>query len=245
MNILKVIKYPWLVPLWERYAGPDPNTPEYSKQGSKNPRCGGTIIASRFVITAAHCLFMENPDTKVVIGRRMPNQIAIRIGDYNLDSWISAGDTGLEKFVNVKEIHVHDYYPLKDNWVGQSLNNPLLYNFDVAILELEEDINLNVYRPACLPKDSDGRTFDGKDLTFAGWGLIPAPYTFQKPYLPNKPYEVVLNGIENCEQHPLPWLFCASFFEDRSRSPCRVSSVETAFIADRMSLKVPLGNIAM
>ena len=35
-------------------------------------------------------------------------------------------------------------------------------NFDIAILQLAKEVDLNTYTPACLAKTSDTTTFDGK-----------------------------------------------------------------------------------
>ena len=61
----QINKYPWLVRIIDR------DGDSYNFSGF----CGGTLVASKFVITAAHCLPGSTPAT-----------IAIRIGDHNLDS---------------------------------------------------------------------------------------------------------------------------------------------------------------
>ena len=61
----QINKYPWLVRIIDR------DGDSYNFSGF----CGGTLVASKFVITAAHCMPGYTPAT-----------IAIRIGDHNLGS---------------------------------------------------------------------------------------------------------------------------------------------------------------
>ena len=84
----QINKYPWLVRIISR------DGDSYNFGGF----CGGTLVASKFVITAAHCMPGYNPAT-----------IAIRIGDHNLD--IDTEPLTLApKTVNVVAINDHPDY---------------------------------------------------------------------------------------------------------------------------------------
>ena len=63
-----------------------------------------------------------------------------------------------EKNVNVTNITIHE-----------SFHNLLLKN-DIALLELSEDVDLNIYTPACLARTSDTNAFYGENATVYGWG---------------------------------------------------------------------------
>merc|ERR1711923_466133 len=86
-EVSPINKYPWLVRLFNS-----------DETGSF---CGGTLVASKYVISAAHCMF-ELDDSGTVTAATEASQIKIRIGDHNLET---TGETKLpEKFINVKKI---------------------------------------------------------------------------------------------------------------------------------------------
>ena len=43
-----------------------------------------------------------------------------------------------------------------------------LYDNDIAVIELAEEVDLSIYTPACLAKTSDTTTFDGKNASVYG-----------------------------------------------------------------------------
>ena len=95
-KFIKPIKYPWLVAVWRR----NPNAHGHGAwtYARNNWFCGGTIIASKFVITAAHC-FGDSAE-----------HLGVRIGDYDLKKDFfpqsgRPGETGREKFIRVHQIH--------------------------------------------------------------------------------------------------------------------------------------------
>ena len=122
---------------------PDSGQPYWSN-------CGGTLVASKYVITAAHCVLSSG----VV---RPANTVAIRIGDHDLNH--SGEELITPKFVNVKAITIHPSY-----------TGIILFGYDISIVELEEELDLDIYTPACLAKSDE--VFDGKNATVAGWGLV-------------------------------------------------------------------------
>ena len=93
-----------------------------------------------------------------------------RIGDHDLDT---VGDTPIEKTVNIQDLIPH---PKRD-----------CVNYDLIILVLSENLDLNVYTPACLAQPTDIGRFDYKDVTVAGWGALwsagPQP---RKPFAPRE-----------------------------------------------------------
>ena len=94
--------------------------------------CGGTLVASKYVITAAHCMKGKTAD-----------QMAVRIGDHEL-STDTEPLTLPPKTVNVKTITDHPDY-----------NQNIVDGYDISLLELEEELDLDVYTPACLKKHGD------------------------------------------------------------------------------------------
>ena len=134
------------------------------------------------------------------------------------------GENGIEKWVNVKKIHINKYYPLKDNYIGKKMSSKA---FDIAILELEEDIDLAKYTPACLATLYDGTSFDGKDVTVVGWGRLKAslnPRPPFRPYTTNIPMEANLTIVENCQWHSSPGDLCAGTFNP-GKGTCKVSFI--------------------
>ena len=142
--------------------------------------------------------------------------VAVRIGDHNI---VEFGETGLEKFMNVHKINFHKHWDR--NIIGSRVSNH--WNYDIAILELEEDIRLDVYTPACVAKDTDGTTFDGKVITLAGWGFLNE-YEFTQnvpPVTTNVPYEVNVTVTQNCQDNTRPNNMCVGEYED-GKGSCRV-----------------------
>merc|ERR1712243_254882 len=107
-----------------------------------------------YVITAAHCMFFDQDATSPLT----TSDVTVRIGDHNL---AATGETSIpEKTVAVSAIYNHENYKPATG----SLNN------DITVLELAEEVDINVYTPACLAHTSDTTTFDGKIAQVYGWG---------------------------------------------------------------------------
>ena len=129
---MQINEYPWMVALT-------------SSLDPKDHFCGGTLVASRYVVTAAHC----------VAAFSSPSAVWVRVGDHDL---ATTGETGVERTVAVSRIIVHPGYDdtTKDN--------------DVALLHLAEHLDLATYTPACIAES--GETFAGDTATVYGWGTV-------------------------------------------------------------------------
>ena len=126
----KVNEYPWMAAI------SDPQESQF---------CGGTLIASQWILTAAHCMFKDSAGTQP----QTAAEIRIVLGEHDLlDSFESKIP---KKVVEVSQIINHPSYD------ASSSNN------DIALIKLSEEVDLNIYTPACLANIGD--SFAGKN----GW----------------------------------------------------------------------------
>ena len=123
----------------------------FSHQTESNPRplCGGTIVSSNVVLTAAHCdKWQENIQSAIFKAKF----VLAREHDTTDKSY---GTThAICKFLQ------HPSY------------DPMLYRYDVALAFLEKPIVFdNKARPACLPTSKmAGNFLTNKELIVSGWG---------------------------------------------------------------------------
>ncbi|XP_011635957.1 trypsin-1-like [Pogonomyrmex barbatus] len=122
--------------------------------------CGGTVINSRYVLTAAHC-----------IDRFDANKLTVRILEHD---WNLANETKTQDF-NVEKVIMHS---------GYSTTN---YNNDIALIKLKNIIKFQgPMRPVCLPDQV--KTFAGKKGIVTGWGAVKEggaiSYTLQEVVVP-------------------------------------------------------------
>lgn len=113
--------------------------------------CGGALISSRYVVTAAHC----------TIGFQATN-ITIRLGAYNMKE-----PTQEVKDILVSRIRRHPDFQRST------------YMNDIAVLRLKQAARFTEHiRPICLPV-RPGDTFFGKKATVIGWGTraFGGPYS--------------------------------------------------------------------
>lgn len=134
--------WPWAVAV---YIGSGPSLSNYRFV------CGASLISSRYVLGAAHCVSHNNRITK-------PENIGLLIG---------AHDRRYEgKHYGVDKVLVHSKY-----------DERLMQN-DIALYRLSQPIDLTAtddITPVCLPSpDMDGRDLSRQMAYLVGWGTTTA-----------------------------------------------------------------------
>jgi len=132
-------KYPWIVSL---NAGPAFGSDSHMHN------CGGTLVASNWVVTAAHCI--------VDAGTPKKDDLTVLLGAFD--------------FANDDDTRRKDVALEIDPIVHEDYNNPNQLSNDIALLKLAESVDLNMYTPACMAaKDAD---YTGKNGRVYGWGSL-------------------------------------------------------------------------
>ena len=171
-------KYPWLVRI------STVNNPIHGF-------CGGTLVASKYVITACHCTYQYDKKKfpELPVRKKFgPHEILVSIGDHKQTTF---NESGREKRVHVKSIKRHSKYEKNQPIPGKGLNN----GYDLAILELAEELDLKIYTPACLARLTEGTRFNGERAVAYGWGRTAN----LKPKGSDEPYELEMKvGSPTC-----------------------------------------------
>ncbi|ROT79586.1 trypsin-2 [Penaeus vannamei] len=113
----------------------------------------GSIISTRFVVTAAHCLFSRENEPKPLTNLR------VRVAEHD----VASEEDDLE---GVTRMLALESYIFHEGFTED------YFNMDIALLRLEESLDLTSHpevRPVCLPSDPT-KVYQGQTGKVIGWG---------------------------------------------------------------------------
>ncbi|XP_060807818.1 phenoloxidase-activating enzyme [Amyelois transitella] len=143
-------EYPWLVII------------EYSKDNKIKLLCGGTLISSRYVLTAGHCVSGQ------VLDIGTPKNV--RLGEYDTtNDGQDCVDVGGGQDCNDPVLIV----PI-ERYFSHPEYDPLSKKNDIALIRLRQNAPFTDFiRPICLPTTdvTTGRS-SNFNMTVAGWGAV-------------------------------------------------------------------------
>ncbi|CAG7642603.1 unnamed protein product [Allacma fusca] len=170
------------------------------KYGGKQVVCGGSLVNSKYVVTAAHC-----------IKNQISSRMEVLFNVHNASQFAVSNDSMVERR-KIKRFIVHS------GWNEKTVDN------DIGLIELDKPIDFSTspVRPICLPLNYSYNAFDGLNGTVAGWGYT-TPGGRNSQVL-NK-IAVPIYSLEDCQEKTvygdkvLAGMICAGF-EQGGRDAC-------------------------
>ncbi|ROT82880.1 putative trypsin-1-like [Penaeus vannamei] len=124
----------------------------YEIENLKEPFCGGSIINTRYVVTAAHCMFTRENEPIPA------SKFRVKVAEHDVASEDDDVE-GVTRMLALESYVFHEGYT--ENY----------FNLDIALLRLEEALDLTSHpvRPVCLPSDPT-KVYEGQTGKVVGWG---------------------------------------------------------------------------